>query len=76
MQDTGVSMYIFLTNKDYRYLWWAIVGHPVYTIKKMIKHLFGKYPLSFDYLKYGLKGNLKGWRVCLKAYKKENENDI
>ena len=76
MQDTGVSMYIYLTNKDYRYLWWAIFGHSLYTIRKMIKHIFGKYPLSLGYLKFSLKGNLLGWRVCLKAYKKNDENDI
>lgn len=78
MQDTGVSMYIFLENHDYRYLWWVIFGHSCYTIKKMILHLFGKYSLSFDYLKYGLKGNLKGFRVCLKEYRrmKKNGNNI
>lgn len=70
MQDTGVSMYIYLKNKDFRYLWWSLFGHSCYTIKKMILYKLGKYPLSIDYLKYGLKGNLKGWYRCLKTYKR------
>lgn len=70
MQDTGVSMFIYLKYHDYRYLWWSLFGHACYTIKKVIKHIFGKYPLSFEYLKYGLKGNLKGWRICLREYKR------
>ena len=77
IQDTGVSMYIFLKNRDYRYLWWALFGHSCYTIKKMIMYIFGKYSLSIEYLKYGLKGNLIGWIKCLKAYircKKSGDN--
>src|SRR5690606_17916528 len=35
--DTAYSMNIFLKYGDFRYLWWAIIGHPVYTISKMIK---------------------------------------
>lgn len=70
IQDTGVSMYIHLKHHDYRYLWWSLFGHSCYTIKKMILHIFGKYPLSFNYLKYGLKGNLIGWYRCLKTYKR------
>lgn len=74
MQDTGVAMYIFLKYHDYRNLWWSIIGHELYTIKKMIKSIFKKYPLSTGYLIYGLKGNMKGWRVCLKNYRKEIKN--
>lgn len=70
MQDTGVSMYIYMKFHDFRYLWWAIIGHSCYTIKKMIKSILGTYPLSIKYLIYGLKGNLRGWYVCLKNYKR------
>lgn len=73
IQDTGVSMYIYLTNKDFRYLWWSLFGHSCYTIKKMILSLFNKYPLKIKYLKYGLKGNLKGGILCLKAYRKNKK---
>jgi len=78
MQDTGVSMYIYLKHNDYRYLWWALIGHPLYTIKKMVKSILGKYSLPISYIKYGLRGNLKGWRVCLKNYRrmKKDGNDI
>lgn len=74
MQDTGVAMYIYLKFHDYRNLWWAIIGHELYTVKKMIKSIFKKYPLPISYLIYGLKGNIKGWNVCLKNYKKEKRN--
>ena len=74
MQDTGVAMYIFLKYHDFRNLWWSIIGHELYTIKKMIKSLFKKYPLSIEYLFYGLKGNIKGWILCLKNYRKERKN--
>ena len=70
MQDTGVSMYIYLKYGDFRYLWWALIGHEIYTIKKMIKRIFRKYNLPLNYIWYGLKGNLKGWFVCKKNYKK------
>lgn len=77
MQDTGVAMYIYLKFKDYRNLWWAIIGHPCYTIKKMVKSILGLYSLPLNYLIYGLKGNLKGWRVCLKNYKRgKNGNNF
>ena len=77
MQDTGVAMYIYLKFHDYRNLWWAIIGHPCYTIKKMIKSILGKYSLPISYLIYGLRGNLKGWRVCLKNYRRgQNGNNI
>lgn len=75
IQDTGVAMYIFLANKDYRYLWWAIIGHPIYTISKIIKSIFKCYPLPVNYIIYGLKGNLKGWRICLKNYKRGGWNN-
>ncbi len=77
MQDTGVAMYIYLNFHDYRNLWWALIGHSCYTIKKMIKSVFGKYSLPVSYLIYGLRGNLKGWRICLKNYKRgQNGNNI
>ncbi len=77
MQDTGVAMYIFLKFHDYRNLWWAIIGHECYTIKKMIKSVLGLYSLPNGYLIYGLRGNLKGWRVCLKNYRRsKNGNNI
>lgn len=47
MQDTGVSMYIYLKYGDFRYLWWALIGHEIYTIKKMIKRIFRKYNLPY-----------------------------
>lgn len=75
MQDTGVAMYIYLKYHDYRNLWWAIIGHPCYTIKKMIKHMLGLYSLPINYLMYGLRGNLKGWRVCLKNYRRYKNGD-
>lgn len=75
MQDTGVAMYIYLKFHDYRNLWWAIFGHACYTIKKMIRSIFGLYSLPISYLIYGLRGNLKGWRVCLKNYKRGNYED-
>ena len=75
MQDTGLAMYIFLKHHDYRYLWWSLIGHECYTIKKMIKRLFGKYNLPISYIMCGLKGNLKGYRVCLKNYRKKEYNE-
>ena len=69
-QDTGCAMYIFLKHKDYRYLWWAICGHSLYTCTKMIKSIFGKYSLSVNHIAYGLAGNLIGWIICLKNYLK------
>ena len=75
IQDTGVAMYIYLKFHDYRNLWWAIIGHPCYTIKKMIKSIFGLYSLPISYLIYGLRGNLKGWRVCLKNYRRGKNGD-
>ena len=70
MQDTGVSMYIYLEHKDLRYLWWAIIGHEMYTVKKMIKRILKKYDLPLSYIWCGLKGNIKGWRLCKRNYKK------
>ena len=70
MQDTGVSMYIYLENNDFRYLWWALVGHEMYTIKKMVKRIFKKYNLPISYIWCGFKGNLAGWKLCLKNYNK------
>lgn len=70
MQDTGVSMYIYLEHKDLRYLWWAIIGHEMYTVKKMIKRILKKYDLLLSYIWCGLKGNIKGWRLCKRNYKK------
>ena len=37
MQDTGVSIYIYLKHHDFRYLWWALVGHEMYILKKCSK---------------------------------------
>jgi len=73
-QDTGVSMYIFLKHHDKRYLWWALFGHATYTIKKMIKRIFRKYSLPLSYIIKSLKGNLIGWYICLKNYKKGGED--
>ena len=70
MQDTGVAMYIFLKFRDYRNLWWSIIGHQLYTIKKIIKRCFGLYSLPINYIIYGLRGNFKGWIICLKNYKR------
>lgn len=75
MQDTGSSMYIYLTNNDYRYLWWAIFGHLLYTMKKVIKSLLGLYPLSVSYLQYSIKGNLLGWKKCLKNYRSAKDGN-
>lgn len=75
-QDTGVSMYIFLKHRDWRYLWWALFGHTTYTLKKMVKRVFGKYSLPISYIVYSLKGNLIGWFICLKNYKKGDVNKI
>ena len=57
MQDTGVSMYIYLKHHDFRYLWWALVGHEMYTFKKMFKRIFKQYDLPISYICWGLKGN-------------------
>ena len=69
-------MYIFLKYHDWRYLWWALFGHTTYTLKKMVKRIFGKYSLPISYIAYGLKGNLIGWLICLKNYKKGDVNKI
>ena len=76
MQDTGVSMYIYLKHHDFRYLWWALVGHEMYTFKKMFKRIFKQYDLPISYIWWGLKGNLKGWRVCQKNYKKWQRKEL
>lgn len=74
MQDTGVSMFIFLKYKDYRYLWWALVGHELYTIKKILRRIFKRYNLPISYTVHSLKGNIKGWQVCIKNYRKQKKD--
>lgn len=64
-QDTAYPMYIFLRERDFRYLLWALFGHPIYTVSKMFKRIVGKYPLPISYILYGLWGNCVGWGECL-----------
>lgn len=64
-QDTAYSMHIAVTYHDYRYFWWAIIGHPLYTLKKCILSLLGYYPLPLKMVLSGLAGNLSGWPIYL-----------
>lgn len=67
-QDTGVSMYIFLKHRDFRYLWWSLFGHTFYTINKIIKSVFNLYPLPISYLINGLLGNIVGTYIAIWRY--------
>jgi GT2 family glycosyltransferase len=63
--DSGYPMSIFLNYFDYRYLWWALIGHASYTIRKMILSLRGRYPLPLSYIVHGLRGNSIGWAIAI-----------
>ncbi|MCT4574830.1 MAG: glycosyltransferase [Alphaproteobacteria bacterium] len=64
-QDTGQTMYIFLRNRDFRYLWWSLFGHSFYTLSKIVKSCFLRYPLPPTILLLGLYGNFVGCVKCL-----------
>ena len=66
--DTAVYMNFFVRFNDFRSLWWALFGHACYTLKKIIKSLFGLYPLPITYLMYGLYGNVIGWIRFINVY--------
>lgn len=58
--DTAHPMRIFIKFGDFRYLWWSLFGHSIYTISKIIKRILGKYPLPIKYIFASLKGNISG----------------
>jgi len=81
--DTGIYGYIFMKHFDFRALYWGVIGHPLYTCKKILKSIFKKYPLPPIYPINSLKGSLIGfWKFqilhlfkyrnfCWKPFKKD-----
>lgn len=67
--DTAYQMLMFLQYGDWRCFWWALLGHPFYTIYyKFIPSLFGKYIFPPKYILSGLLGNLVGPYVLVFDY--------
>ncbi len=60
MGDSAYPLSIFLDFGDYRYLWWAFLGHPIHTLKKFFLRLFGKYNLPYLYVYGSFLGSLFG----------------
>lgn len=59
--DSGYQMSNFIGYRDYRCLWWSLIGHAGYTVKnKVLPRMVGKYPLPQKYILAGLAGNLIG----------------
>ncbi len=64
MGDTGIHAFIFAKYKDFRSLFWGIFGHPLYTIKNLVKSVFKRYALPPSYAFHSFKGSLIGfWKV-------------
>jgi len=66
--DSAYPMSIFLEYKDFRYLWWAIIGHPIHTLKKFILRVFGCYALPLKYILASFLGSASGSWIYLYYY--------
>lgn len=66
--DSGYPMAVFLEFYDFRYLWWAVLGHPIHTLKKFILRAMGKYALSPKYIWASYVGSATGSWIYLWYY--------
>jgi len=65
--DTALHMHIFYTQKDWRSLRWALYGHPLYSLGKIVRRIIGKYPLPINFIVFSLVGSCLGsWLYILK----------
>lgn len=58
--NSSYQLLIFSKYKDYRSLYWGLLGHHLYVLKNVIKSLFAKYPLPLSYTIYSLTGSIAG----------------
>ncbi|PIP85562.1 hypothetical protein COT86_01360 [Candidatus Collierbacteria bacterium CG10_big_fil_rev_8_21_14_0_10_43_36] len=58
--DSAYPLSVFLDFGDFRYLWWAFLGHPVHTLKKFFLRLIGKYNLPHRYILGSFLGSITG----------------
>lgn len=70
--NSSYQLLIFSKYKDYRSLYWGLLGHNLYVLKNSIKSLFGKYPLPFTYTIYSLFGSIAGTFIYYYRYINRN----
>ena len=63
--DTALYFHLFLSFRDTKCLYWSLIGHPLYSLNKIIKRVNGKYSLPIDYVLYSIAGSLSGSWVYL-----------
>mgnify|MGYP001613049953 CR=1 FL=1 len=66
--DTALHMYLFMNYRDFRSLYWALIGHQLYLLNNMIKRLRGKYPLPLDFIIFSMAGSISGPWIFIYRY--------
>lgn len=66
--DSAYPMAVFLEFNDFRYLWWAVLGHPLHTLKKFVLRAFGKYALTPKLIWASFVGSATGSWIYLWYY--------
>jgi GT2 family glycosyltransferase len=68
--DTGIHAFIFAKYRDFRSLYWALIGHPAYTVKNWIKSFFRMYALPPSFAEKSVLGSLSGaWMFFYRYYR-------
>lgn len=70
--NSGYQLYIFMKYRDWRSLFYGLVGHHLYVLSNLLKSIFKKYPLPFSYTIHSLMGSLLGVPLFLYKYAVRN----
>ena len=66
--NSAYQLFIFMTFKDIRSLYWGLLGHHLYVFLNFLKSLIYLYPMPPSYVLHSLAGSLAGTFLFFKNY--------